>query len=86
MVITRLKAKNQITLPKSVVERLHFKENELFQVNIEKSYIKLIPIEVKPKYTAKELARIDKIVKKEKKKAKKFKTGSGFSNYIDGIK
>ncbi|MBU4312319.1 MAG: AbrB/MazE/SpoVT family DNA-binding domain-containing protein [Candidatus Omnitrophica bacterium] len=86
MVITRLKAKNQITIPQSVVERLHLKENELFQVDIEKSYIRLIPVEVKPKYTAKELAKIDKIVKKEKKRVKPHKAGSEFSRYINGIK
>lgn len=72
MMLTRLKAKNQITLPKSIVERLHLKKNELFQIDIERSYIKLTPVEVKPKYTSEELVKFDKIVKKGKKKAKTF--------------
>ena len=86
MVITRLKEKNQITLPKSIVERLHLKKNELFEIGIEKNFIVLIPVEVKPKYTAKELENIGKIVKKNKKRAKTVRSGKEFSQYIKSIK
>lgn len=85
MTITRLKEKNQITLPKAIVERLHLKKNELFEVGIEKNYIILIPVEVKPKYTAKELERIAKLVKQGKKKARSVKPGSEFSGYLDNM-
>lgn len=84
MTITRLKDKNQITLPKSIVERLHLTKNELFQVDVEKNYIILIPVEIKPRYTAEELVKIDKIVNKNK--AKTIKAGSEFAKYIDDIK
>jgi len=86
MTIARLKEKNQITLPKSIVERLHLKKDELFEVGIKKNYIVLIPVEVKPKYIAKELENIGKIVKKDKKKAKTVKAGKEFSQYINSIK
>lgn len=86
MVITRLKEKNQITLPKSIVERLHLKKNELFEIGIEKNFIVLIPVEVKPKYTAKELENLGKIVKKNKKRAKTVRSGKEFSQYINSIK
>ncbi len=86
MIMARLKAKNQITLPKNIVERLHLKKDEIFQVDIEKNFIKLIPVELKPKYTEKDLAKIDKIVKKEKRRAKTIKSGTEFSSYISGIK
>ena len=72
MTIARLKEKNQITLPKSIVDRLHLKKNELFEVGIKKNYIVLIPVEVKPKYTAKEIENIAKVVKRDKRKAKAF--------------
>lgn len=86
MTITRLKTKNQITLPKKIVKRLNLKPNELFQVDIEKNYIKLIPVELKPKYTKKELKKIDEIVKKEKKRAKTFRVGPEASAYIKNLK
>ena len=86
MTITRLKEKNQITLPKSIVERLHLKKDELFEVDIKKNYIILIPVEVRPKYTEKELEKISRLVKKGKKKAKTVKAGEDFSRYIKSIK
>lgn len=82
MTITKLKAKNQITLPSAIVKRLHLKPEELFAVDIEGNYIKLIPVEVEPRYTAEELKAIDRIVGKEKGKAKSYKAGKEFSPYI----
>jgi len=86
MIITRLKEKNQITLPKKIVERLRLKKDELFEVKIEKNCIVLIPVEIKPKYTPQELEKINKLITKEKKKAKTIKAGKEFSSYIDNIK
>lgn len=82
MTITKLKAKNQITLPNSIVKRLRLRPEELFAVDIEDNYIKLIPVEVEPRYTAEELKAIDRIVEKEKSKGKAFKAGKEFSAYI----
>ena len=85
MTITKLKAKNQITLPSAIVKRLHLKPEELFAVDIEGNYIKLIPVEVEPRYTAEDLKAIDRIVQKEKKGAKVFNTEKEFSAYIKKI-
>ena len=85
MNMTRLKTKNQVTLPNEIVKKLHLKQDELFEVDIEKNYIRLIPVVVKPKYTQDELKTIDKIVEKEKKKAKKIKSPSGLSKFIQNI-
>jgi len=82
MTITKLKAKNQITLPSSIVKRLRLKPEELFAVDIENNYIKLIPVEVEPRYTAAELKAIDRIVEKEKSRGKVLKAGKEFSAYI----
>ena len=85
MTITKLKAKNQITIPSAIVKRLHLKLDELFAVGIEGNFIKLIPVKVEPRYTAEELKAIDRIVESEKGKAKVLKPGKEFSRYIKKI-
>lgn len=85
MTITRLKAKNQITIPVEIAKRLNLKIDELFSVEIERNYIKLIPVEVEPRYTDEELNAIDRIVEKEKGKAKLVRPGKEFSHYIKKI-
>ena len=82
MTITKLKSKNQLTIPNEIVKKMHLRQNELFAVDVEENYIKLVPVEIEPRYTAEELIAIDKIVDKEKLKAKIFKHGKDFSNYI----
>jgi bifunctional DNA-binding transcriptional regulator/antitoxin component of YhaV-PrlF toxin-antitoxin module len=71
MTITKLKAKNQLTIPSTIVKRLHLKMDELFAVDVEDNYIKLIPVKVEPRYTAQELRTIRRIVEKEKSKKRK---------------
>ena len=85
MPITRLKAKNQVTIPNEIVKRLHLRINELFAVDVEENYIKLIPVEIEPRYTSEELSAIDRIVDQEKERAKVLKTGKEFSRYIKKI-
>lgn len=85
MTITKLKAKNQLTIPSEIVKRLHLKPHELFAVDIEDNFIKLIPVEVEPRYTAEELKAIDNIIAREKGKAKAVKPGKEFSSYIEKI-
>ncbi|MFA4991392.1 MAG: AbrB/MazE/SpoVT family DNA-binding domain-containing protein [Candidatus Omnitrophota bacterium] len=85
MTITKLKAKNQLTIPNEIVKRMHLKLNELFAVDVEDNFIKLVPVEVKPRYTAEEISAIDHIAAKEKDKAKAIKPGKEFSGYIKKI-
>ena len=85
MTITKLKAKNQLTIPSAIVKRLHLKPDELFAVDVENNYIKLIPVEVRPRYSVEELKAIDRITEKEKAKAKAIKPGKQFSRYIKRI-
>lgn len=85
MTITKLKAKNQLTIPNEIVRRLHLRLNELFAVDVEDNFIKLIPVEVEPRYTPEELSSIDRIVEKEKNKAKVLKPGKQFKGYIKKI-
>lgn len=85
MTITKLKAKNQVTLPNEIVKRLNLRPDELFAVDVEENYIKLIPVEVEPRYTPEELSAIDSIVEQEKGKAKAIKPGKEFSRYIKKI-
>jgi len=85
MTITKLKAKNQVTIPSVIMKRLRLKPNELFAVDVEGNYIKLIPVKVEPKYTAEELKVIDKIVAQEKNKGKAVKAGKEFSDYLKKV-
>ncbi|MDD5449366.1 MAG: AbrB/MazE/SpoVT family DNA-binding domain-containing protein [Candidatus Omnitrophica bacterium] len=85
MTITKLKAKNQLTIPREIVKRMHLRPYELFYVDVEKNYIKLIPVEMKPRYTPEELNAIDSLVEKDKGKAKAVKPGKDFSSYIKRI-
>ena len=85
MTITKLKAKNQVTIPSAIVKRLHLKLDELFAVDVEGNFIKLIPVKVEPRYTAEELKAIDHIVESEKGKVKVLKPGKEFSHYIKKI-
>ena len=85
MTITKLKAKNQLTIPSAVVKRLHLKMDELFSVDIVDNYIKLVPVKVEPRYTAEELKAINHIVENEKAKAKVVKPGREFSRYIKRV-
>jgi antitoxin component of MazEF toxin-antitoxin module len=82
MTITRLKAKNQLTIPSAIVKRLHLKQDELFAVDIEGNYIMLTPVKVEPRYTAEELRSVDRIVEDEKAKARVVRPGKELSRYI----
>lgn len=82
MTITKLKAKNQLTLPAAVIKHLGLKPNELFAVDVEKNYIKLTPVMLEPRYSSSELEAIDRIVEKEKRKGKVLKPGENFSHYL----
>ena len=83
MTITKLKAKNQLTIPNNIIKRLGLKPDEFFAVDIEENYIKLIPVTLEPRYTPQELAAIDHIVEREKPKGKTFKPGKEFSEYLN---
>lgn len=85
MTITKLKAKNQVTIPSAIVKRLHLRLGELFAVGVEGNYIKLVPVKVEPRYTAEELKAIDRIVESQKGKAKVLNPGKEFSYYIKKI-
>ncbi len=85
MTITMLKAKNQVTLPSAIVKRLRLKPRELFSVDVKDNYIKLVPVELNPRYTSEELKAIDAIVDKEKNKGKVMKAGKEFSDYIKNM-
>ena len=85
MEIVKLKTKNQVTIPAEIVKLMHLHNEELFAVEIEDNYIKLIPVEVQPRYTKKELMKINKLVEKEKSKSKTMKSGAEFREYINKI-
>lgn len=49
MLIARLKARNQLTIPNQIVEALHLRLDQLFRVEIDGRSIKLVPVELEPR-------------------------------------
>jgi len=85
MEIVKLKTKNQVTIPVDIVKLMHLRNEELFAVEIEDNYIKLVPVDVQPRYTKKELMKISKLVENEKSKSRTMKSGTEFRKYINRI-
>jgi hypothetical protein len=86
MTMTRLKAKNQVTLPAAIIRRLGLKPNELFAVDVEANYLKLTPVKLEPKYSAQELETVDRIVEREKPKAKVFAGVKALKGHLRSIR
>ncbi len=75
MTIT-MTSKNQITLPKKIVDTLHLRQGSLFDVKVRQNHIELVPLETSElTFTDEEYAKLDKLVREERKKgAKKMTT------------
>lgn len=85
MTITKLKAKNQLTIPREIVKQMKLRPDELFSIQIEDNYIKLVPVDIEPRYSAEALAGIDKVVEKEKAQGESLKPGEEFSARIQKL-
>ncbi len=85
MTITKLKAKNQLTIPGVIIKRLGLKQHELFMIDVERGYIKLTPVTVEPRYTAEDLEVMDTIVEEQKNQGKIFKAGKEFADYLKQV-
>ncbi len=71
MTIT-MTTKNQVTIPKKIVDALDLDKGAMFDVRVTGNKIQLTPVEVVEKvFTDKEYKKLNELVKKEKGKAKK---------------
>ena len=71
MTIT-MTTKNQITLPKRIVDTLRLHRGSLFDVKINDNRIELVPLETKEReFTDSEYEKLEKLYQKEKESAKK---------------
>ena len=82
MILAKLKAKNQLTLPQTVVERLHLGPGGFFQLDVRGNCVLLIPVTIEPRWGADDLVAIDELVEMQKTKAKPIRPGKDFSKYI----
>lgn len=81
MTIT-MTSKNQITIPKKIINALDLDKGSIFDIKITGHRIELIPVEMVEKvFTNEEYSKLDKLAKKQKKKAKKVK-----QKFIDDLK
>ena len=70
MTIT-MTSKNQVTIPKKIVDRFHLKRGTIFDIKIDANRIELIPMElVEKSYTDEEYGQLEEIYQQEKNTAK----------------
>lgn len=71
MTIT-LTSKNQITIPKKLINEMHLAEGALFDIHIKGNRLELVPLETVEKiFSDEEYARLESVYQKEKNTAKK---------------
>ena len=64
--------KNQVTIPKRITNVLGLKRGAMFNVEVHKSRIELIPVEVKEiSFSAEQYKKLDKLSRTEKGQEKK---------------
>ena len=65
MTIT-MTSKNQVTIPKKIVDRFHLKRGSIFDINIEANRIELIPMElVEKSYTEEEYKKLEEFTNRK---------------------
>ena len=65
-------AKHQITIPKRIADALSLDKGAMFNIEVRKNKIELIPLEVKEKkFTEAEYEKLDLLASKQKGKEKK---------------
>ncbi len=75
-------SKNQITIPKKIINELDLDKGSVFDIKITGHRIELIPVEMAEKvFTSEEYTKLDELTKKQKKKAKKVT-----QKFIDDLK
>lgn len=80
MTIT-MTTKNQVTLPKKIVDALGLSKGCLFDAKVSRNCIELVPLEVKEKsFTEEDFKKLDKLVREEKKKGTKKLTPERIDN------
>jgi len=81
MTIT-MTSKNQITLPKKIVDALRLSKGALFDITVKSDHIELVPLEVaKREFSDAEYEKLEQLYKQEKGSAKKLT-----KSYINKIK
>ena len=81
MTIT-MTSKNQITIPKKIVDSLNLDRGAMFEIKVTGHRIELVPVEVVEKvFTDEEYEKLDKLVKEQKGTAKRVT-----KKYINSLK
>ena len=66
MTIT-MTSKNQVTIPKKIVDRFHLKRGTIFDIKIDSNRIELIPMELVEKtYTEQEYKKLEELYQNDK--------------------
>ena len=74
-VTLKVNARNDLHLPADVLKRLNLGADRLVKAEMKNSMLILMPVDLEPRYTAEELAGLDRLHDDEKKKGwKRLKT------------
>ena len=69
-------AKHQITIPKKITNALGLKKGSMFDIEVSKNGIELIPLEIKEKvFTEEEYEKLEALTSREKGKEKRVTKG-----------
>ena len=85
MILSKIKYKNQVTIPAQIAKLLGLKQNDAVSFAVKNGQIVIIPLHVEPRYTPEEIKAIDKLVAREKKQAKIYKAGDDFEKAIQAL-
>ena len=86
MQVLKFQGKNQITLPKRVIEDFHLKRGDILKCSVDGTHIILTPVDLKERYSQSTLSAIDRIVEEEKGKGYSLKTDQEIEQYIEEIR
>lgn len=82
MQVLKFQAKNQITLPKKVIEEFHLARGDILKCEVDGAHIILTPVDLEERYSQNALSTIDRIVDERKGKGHPLRTDQD----IEGMK
>lgn len=86
MHVIKFQSKNQITLPKEVIEEFHMKRGDILKCEVNGAHIILTPVDLEERYPKSSLEAIDRIVEEGKGKGYPLRTEQDIERYIEEMK
>lgn len=82
MHVIKFQSKNQITLPKKVIEQFYLEKGDVLKCEVDGVHIILTPVDLEQRYPKSSLEAIDRIVQEGKGKGHPLRTDQDIERYI----